>query len=154
MPEQTVSETSASPWPQRLLSPYGRIDRRPFWIAMAAMVVVSLTVQLVLPSQMRLVGNLLQLGVLYPAFCLLAQRFRDIGRSGWLAAAPAVLLGLSFVLGALGLAFFRDSHGLMLLGGLMLLAGLIVTVVFLIWAGTAPGLSQPHEPGQEDSAAA
>ena len=140
-----MTELTQIDWPSTLSSPRGRIARRPFRIAMAGIIVLNVLLLLVLPSQLRVLGNLLHAALLYPAFCLLAQRFRDFGRTGWLAAAPAGLLGLAFVLAAAGLAFFRadpaQGDGLMMTSGLLMLAGLIVTLIFLAWAGTAPGAS-------------
>ena len=94
-----------------LSSPTGRIARRWYW---AAAVAVTGLFLLTLPPVEALGGRWLTLLAYLPlywvAFCLMAKRCHDIGRSAWwllLAAIP--ILGVVWLVAVLG--FRRGSPG-------------------------------------------
>ena len=82
-------------WRELFLSPHGRTPRAPFWIAAAALFIVSAIYEAVAGSTLRL----LTFWIVYPALlasaaCVLSKRLHDRGRSGWWAA----LVLLAFVM--------------------------------------------------------
>jgi uncharacterized membrane protein YhaH (DUF805 family) len=82
----------------------GRVGRKDFWIASLLLVVLEAPLRL-----FGVVGALLALGLTIPHICLFAKRLHDLGRSGWLAAAP---FGLATLTGALsGVSEVREAAG-------------------------------------------
>ena len=82
-------------WRELFLSPHGRTARAPFWIAAAALFLLSAIYEAVAGPTLRL----LTFWFVYPALlasgaCVLSKRLHDRGRSGWWAA----LVLLAFVM--------------------------------------------------------
>lgn len=129
-------------FPALFLRHQGRLGRSAFWIGFAILAAVG-----VIASLIPVVGQVSGLVLLWPAFCLLAQRLHDIGRGGGLAALAMIPAAISAVFGLLaGLAVMAPVTALALLP-LLALVGVVtgllglVTLAFIIWAGIMP--SQP-----------
>lgn len=92
----------------------GRLNRKPYWIASVALLVVVLAAIAAITTVAVQTMNyefatwpslVLQLVILYPAAALMVKRFQDRGRSGALALlliVPAVLISLGGAFGFLG----------------------------------------------------
>lgn len=118
----------------------GRLDRRSFWAGLAILIVCG-----VFAATLPVIGQLVSLLSLWPAFCLLAQRLHDTGRSS--RAAVAVMLTAA-VLGVVAVVTgfvqqMPDLYAAILpvLAMTALCGGLasLVAIVFVIWAGLTPG---------------
>ncbi|MCC7346922.1 MAG: DUF805 domain-containing protein [Variibacter sp.] len=90
----------------------GRINRKPFWMAVlimiAATIVISIVVALLLGTQARsfaIFSFLLQLALLYPSLALMIKRLHDRNRPDYFAyimVAPSVLTGALMAFGLAG----------------------------------------------------
>ena len=93
---------------QLLLSPQGRLNRQPFWLAWLAMSALQIAVELIFASQ--LASIVLALLLLWPNLVVGIKRCHDRDRPGWW-----LLLGLIPILGALWLlvelGFLRGTQG-------------------------------------------
>ncbi len=91
-------------WPSLLLSPYGRISRRYFWIGLGVWLAASWLAWLI-PS---FVGPLVAYLLIWIWASVCIKRLHDMGRSGWLIVLP-------FIVGVVGFA----TSALLLFGGLV-----------------------------------
>jgi uncharacterized membrane protein YhaH (DUF805 family) len=140
-------------FPALFLRHHGRIDRRSFWIGMAILIVAG-----AFASVIPFVGQFVGLIILWPVFCLLAQRLHDTGRSGRMAVLALVPAAVGAVIGLVaGLIVMTPMAGLALLPLLALvgvLTGLLglVSLAFIIWAGVLPGDADANAWGRPPAA--
>ena len=99
---------------QLLLSPQGRLNRKPYWIGVLILFVVQLVAQVLSATleadDLPLIAAVVSLLVIYPSIVLGIKRFHDRDRSGWwllLVLIPIVgplwlLVELGFLPGAPG----------------------------------------------------
>ena len=90
----------------------GRINRKPFWMAVlimiAATVVISIVVAFILGPQTRaflIFSFLLQLALLYPSLALMIKRLHDRNRPDYFAyimVAPSLVTGALTAIGLTG----------------------------------------------------
>ena len=104
-------------WRYLLLSLEGRISRRPFWLTILAIVIVSIIARVIdaiiqSPTYYGtgIVDGILGLVLIYPVIALYAKRWHDRGKSGWWT-----LIGLIPVIGGIWilveLGFLRGTAG-------------------------------------------
>lgn len=94
-----------------LFQPNGRVHRRGYWCAAAVVTVVFLLLQ---PLVEAAFGRWFAIGfyllLYWTAFCLMAQRCHDIGRSAWwLLLVPIPFIGIIWAILVLG--FRRGDPG-------------------------------------------
>lgn len=117
----------------------GRLDRRAFWIGFVLLVAAG-----VASSVIPVVGQLAGLILLWPAFCLLAQRLHDTGRGGRMALLALIPGAVSAVLGLLAALAAMTPVTAFALLPLLALVGVVrgllglITLGFIIWAGVLP----------------
>lgn len=76
-------------WVKLFLSPFGRIGRRVYGTAMAAIIVTQ-----IFSATLPVIGFLIIPVLNYPALCLAIKRLHDWNRSGaWMIVPYAVILG-------------------------------------------------------------
>jgi uncharacterized membrane protein YhaH (DUF805 family) len=127
-------------WQDLFISAHGRVGRRDFWIAAAALIISGLVLNL-----LPVIGPLAALALLYPWTCILVKRLHDTGRSGWLVLVPTVPAALSGVLGlfaALALQSPATMGAAFGMAGLALSASMLAALIglgFLLWAGLKAG---------------
>jgi uncharacterized membrane protein YhaH (DUF805 family) len=90
----------------------GRINRKPYWLGVLVMVVVSLVVMLMLAFLVGIQGRsfmiltfVVQLILLYPSAALMVKRLHDRNRPSWFAAlilVPLILQGITNIIGITG----------------------------------------------------
>ena len=92
------------------LSTGGRIGRQSFWIGGIALAVVSILISVIVAAifgwfsvTTRVINFIIQLGLAYPAYALMAKRFQDRAKPGNYAAIVVGLNLLFMLLGLLGL---------------------------------------------------
>lgn len=117
----------------------GRIGRGPYWLGVAGLMAASFVLGLI-----PVAGPWLALALLWPWFCLLSKRLRDIERDPRLSAAALAPLALSSLLGAaMSLTLVTPASALAvlplvgLLGAIALIAALVGAVA-VIWIGVTP----------------
>jgi uncharacterized membrane protein YhaH (DUF805 family) len=108
-------------------------------------------------------GPLLSIALIYPQICVGSKRLHDMGRSGFLMAAPYVVFLICLVLAGVfggmaalsgafsntaGAAFGAGLAGLGAAVGLVALAGLFC-LGFIIWVGVTPGQVGENRYGPE-----
>ena len=137
-------------WVDLFLKPSGRIGQKEFLIGIVILIALNIVLGLVLPRDgaISLIINLL---LIYPGYCVLSSRFRDMGKAPWLAMLPYGLIGLGYVLmlvGVLGMAGGAAAGSEAGVGGGLLGAGLgvmlagiggIIGLIFFIWGALAKG---------------
>lgn len=139
---------------QALLRRDGRLQRGPFWIGAAGLVVGG-----ALLSMIPVVGGMIALALIWPWFCLLSQRLHDTGRSGRLAAIALAPMGVGLVLSVVAsIAAFAGPAAVFLLP-LLALAGTVVllaslaALAFIIWIGVQPSQAYSNAWGPAPMAA-
>jgi uncharacterized membrane protein YhaH (DUF805 family) len=90
----------------------GRINRKPYWMGVVVMIVLSLVITLLIGLIIGMQGRafmilmfVVQLVLLFPSAALMVKRFHDRNRPGWFAAiilVPLILQGLTNILGITG----------------------------------------------------
>jgi uncharacterized membrane protein YhaH (DUF805 family) len=137
-------------WKALYLDANGRIGQKDFWIGLAIIVAVW-----VVCSFIPLLGQIVQLVLIYAGVCVMSKRLHDMGKTGWLAAVPygllavAMVLTLVTVIGAMTAAGLSQNTGdaavgvgaaaaVGMAGLVMLLAGL-VGLGFVLWVGLTKG---------------
>jgi uncharacterized membrane protein YhaH (DUF805 family) len=123
-----------------LLEPSGQVGRTQFWVGVGILALASFLVGL-----LPVVGPWLALALIWPWYCLLGKRLRDMGRSPALAvAAVAPMLVTAVVSAIVSTTFATPAMTLLLLPivglltTLILLASIAVAAV-VIWLGVSPG---------------
>jgi uncharacterized membrane protein YhaH (DUF805 family) len=116
-------------------SPYGRIARKPFWLALGIVAIVDVVYSAVFnPQALGVFEGIL----LYIVGAVAAKRLQDLGMSGWLAVAivlPALIAGASY-----HVTIARNPAGEMTLWDYGLLAWFAAAVIALIAIGLLPGM--------------
>jgi uncharacterized membrane protein YhaH (DUF805 family) len=79
--------------------------------------------------------------LVYPAAVLLVRRLHDMGRAGWWAAVPTVLIVLAMLIWA------DRIHLGAQLDAAVPYAALIVFAAFAVWGGIARGQAEPNSFG-------
>lgn len=123
-----------------LTVPTGKIERGPYWLGVVALVLATAILGLA-----PLLGPVLAIAALWPWYCLLTKRCRDMAgdpRLVWLALIP---LGLSAAISAVlqltalvPLATLTIFTLAGVLGSVVLFTGLAGLAV-VIWFGVSPG---------------
>jgi len=146
-------------WVDLFLKPSGRTGQKEFWIGIAIIVVINIIISKVIPAEMSLLSSILGLLMIWPGYCVLSSRFKDMGKPPWLAMLPYAIIAVGYVLlllGALGAvaagsAGSAEGMGAGLLGAglgaLCLGIGGLVGLIFIIWAGIGKGDPGPNQYG-------
>ena len=151
-------------WKNLFLSPNGRIGQKEFWIGWVILFAIAIVINY-LPADLKMIGSVISLILIYPNVCVFSKRLHDAGRSGWLAALPYVVGILGGVLIAItgGAAIMAALSG----GGdpaaamagagiaLLILLGLVVFYFgFVLWTGLAKSDPATNQYGPPPSDAA
>lgn len=139
-----------------LLSPKGRINRQPYWIATLVMIAAGFIASLI-----PLVNLLFVLFSVYVYVCLYNKRLHDLGKSGWLQMITWVAALVAF--GAMIAAFVpvmmaimngaEDERAIMaaMMGSMGAFAVIclasLVNLAFHIWLGVVTGEPGPNTYG-------
>ena len=136
----------------------GRIGRKPYWIGVIIMLVISLAVTLVLGLAVGLQGRVfmilsfvVQLVLLYPSSALMVKRLQDRNKPAWYVAlilAPLLLQGLTNIIGITG-----DPFNQGMLDYLFAIWLFVVGVWFFIELGCLRGTVGPNQYGPDPIAA-
>jgi uncharacterized membrane protein YhaH (DUF805 family) len=146
-------------WVDLFFKPSGRIGQKEFWIGVAVLFVINIILTNFVDPHIGMVGQIIHILMLYPGYCVLSSRFKDMGKPPWLAILPYAILGVGYVLALVGLlgagaaatAGSDAGAGAGLLGaglgGLCIVVGGILALVFWIWAGVSKGDPGPNQYG-------
>lgn len=146
-------------WVDLFFKPSGRIGQKEFWIGVAILIVINIIISKVIPADMALVSSILGLLMIWPGYCVLSSRFKDMGKPPWIAILPYAITGVGYVLlliGALGMAGGAAAGsdgaavGGMVGAGLGVMAvgiGALINLIFFIWAGVSKGDPGPNAYG-------
>lgn len=146
-------------WVDLFLKPSGRIGQKEFWIGVLVIIVVNVIINNLLAPHIGIGAPILGLLMMWPGYCVLSSRFKDMGKAPWLAILPYALMGVGYVLVLVGLlgagaagAAGSDAGaagGLVGagLGGICLMIGGLVGLIFFIWAGVSKGDPGPNAYG-------
>jgi uncharacterized membrane protein YhaH (DUF805 family) len=141
-------------WQYLFLRADGRIGQKDFWLGWLILFVAGIVLGMI-----PLLGMLISLALIYPNVCVFSKRLHDFGKTGWLAAAPYVILLVASVIAMAmgGAAMFSAMSGsaagtaaamtgLGLGMGIFVLAGL-ACLAFLLWVGLTKGDPAPNKYG-------
>lgn len=123
-------------WQFLFLSANGRIGQKDFWIGFLILFIAGLILGMI-----PILGQILQLVLIYLWVCLYSKRLHDFGKTGWLAAVPFAigLIAGVFAVMAGGAAIFGASMGDAAAAGGAFAAlagmGLVMMLAFLAWIG-------------------
>jgi uncharacterized membrane protein YhaH (DUF805 family) len=140
---------------QRLyLSPEGRIGRGQFWLGILGIAVVAIVCSLIvalifgpLSFTAEVIVFIMELILAYPAYCILAKRFQDRGRPGWLGAIGiGVPIFIAF-LALLGVTGSEEQPNL--LGQVLSFVDLVIGFWLLIDLGILRGTVGPNQYGPD-----
>ena len=141
-----------------LLSPNGRINRQPYWIATLVMFGAG-----VVAGFIPLVNLLFPLFSIYVYVCIYNKRLHDLGKSGWLqlitwaaliVSIGAMIAALVPVVGAImnGADDEQEIMGAMMrsVGALAAIGvATLVSLAFHIWLGVAAGQTGANSYGPD-----
>lgn len=133
----------------------GRINRKPYWLAVIVLIVVSIVVMLILSfgglemqSRGFMIATLIiQLVFLYPSTALMVKRLHDRNHPGWWAAfilVPMILQGITNALGITGDPLNQNA-----LDYLFMAVTFIVGIWFFIELGCLRGTVGPNQYGPD-----
>jgi uncharacterized membrane protein YhaH (DUF805 family) len=132
----------------------GRINRKPYWMGVVVMIVLSLVITLLIGLIIGMQGRafmilmfVVQLVLLFPSAALMVKRFHDRNRPGWFAAiilVPLILQGLTNILGITG-----DPLNQGMLDYLFAAWIFIVGIWFFVELGCLRGTAGPNEYGPD-----
>ena len=146
-------------WVDLFFKPSGRIGQKEFWIGVGVLFAINIVINNVLGNSLGIAGPIISIAMLYPGYCVLSSRFKDMGKPPWLAILPYAVLLVGYVLALVGLlgagaastagsdAGAAAGVGGLVAGGLILLVGGILSLVFWIWAGVSKGDPGPNAYG-------
>jgi len=138
-------------WVDLFLKPSGRIGQKEFLIGVVIIIVINIIINNLLAQHIGIFAPILGLIMLWPGYCVLSSRFKDMGKAPWLAILPYALIGIGYalllvgLLGAAGSAAAGSDAGAVGglmgagLGGLFLAIGGIIALIFFIWGAVAKG---------------
>jgi uncharacterized membrane protein YhaH (DUF805 family) len=146
-------------WVDLFFKPSGRIGQKEFWIGVAIIIVINIIVNNLIAPHAATVASIIGLLMIWPGYCVLSSRFKDMGKPPWLAMLPYIFIAIGYVmmlvggLGMLGGATAGSDAGAaaglggMAIGGLCLMIGGILGLIFFIWAGVSKGDPGPNQYG-------
>lgn len=146
-------------WVDLFFKPSGRIGQKEFWIGVLILFVVNIIINNVLAQHIGIVAPILGILLLYPGYCVLSSRFKDMGKPPWLAILPYAILLVGYALVFIGLigagaAGAAGSDAGMAgglvgagLGGICMMVGGLMALIFWIWAGVSKGDPGPNQYG-------
>jgi uncharacterized membrane protein YhaH (DUF805 family) len=126
----------------------GRISRKPFWIAILILMVVSVPLQFAgLALGGEVLGLLVSFAFVYPAFAVNVKRAHDRNRPTWVIGAYYLLLILMLLMQLSGndMEAGEPSTPFLAIGSLFLLA----SFVLLIDLGFLRGTRGPNDYGPD-----
>ena len=134
----------------------GRMGRKAYWIANAALAAVFAVIAFVVSGQEA--PRYLGLGLVGSWGWIATRRLHDIGKSGWLVAVPVMLQIVVFplVLWVLVVTHWLEALGSEASVTVAIYSVVAVEATFTIWLGLAPGHRGPNKygppPGQRTGA--
>lgn len=132
-------------WKYLFTSREGRISRKPYWLAIIVLMVVSIILQLILlPILGPLVTFVISLPIFFAAFALSVKRAHDRDRPDWYVIGFYVLL-LVFQI----LALTSDPMAPSMLAGLLAIPVGIWAIVMLIDLGFLRGTEGSNRYGPD-----
>jgi uncharacterized membrane protein YhaH (DUF805 family) len=146
-------------WVDLFFKPSGRIGQKEFWIGVAVLFVINLILTNFVDQHIGMVAPVIHIAMLYPGYCVLSSRFKDMGKAPWLAILPYAILLVGYALLFVGLigagaaasagSDAGAAGGLVGagLGGIAVLIGGIIALIFWIWAGVSKGDPGPNAYG-------
>jgi uncharacterized membrane protein YhaH (DUF805 family) len=146
-------------WVDLFFKPSGRIGQKEFWIGVGILFVINIVINSVLGSRLGMIGPVIGILLLWPGYCVLSSRFKDMGKPPWLAILPYALMGIGYVLalvgllGAAGGAAAGSNAGAVAgvagagIGVMCLGIGGLIALIFWIWAGVSKGDPGPNQYG-------
>jgi len=146
-------------WIDLFFKPSGRIGQKEFWIGVAVLFIINIILGQFVNSHIGIGAPIISILMLYPGYCVLSSRFKDMGKPPWLAILPYAILLVGYALVFIGLmgagagaaagsdAGAAAGFGGMALGGICAMVGGILTLVFWIWAGVSKGDPGPNQYG-------
>jgi len=131
----------------------GRINRKPYWLAIIALIVVSIVVIMILgfiglgmmSPGFAIAMLIVQLALLYPSTALMVKRLHDRNHPGWWAAfllVPVILQAITNALGITGNPLNQNA-----LDYLFMAITFIVGIWFFIELGCLRGTVGPNQYG-------
>ncbi|MFE9082838.1 DUF805 domain-containing protein [Brevundimonas sp. NPDC003935] len=136
-------------------SPFGRLSRRGYWLALPTLLVVRLLLEaagsLTAPFFGQVLLGVISLLAAWSSFVIVTRRLHDFGLDvtplylGWVGGWMLVFFA---VFAATFIFKWDPEPAVTILGALALLA----QIGFLIWAGTRPGDISPNRHGRGGSA--
>jgi len=146
-----IDTTAPLNWRKLLFSPKGRIGRKSFWLGIVLFVVAVGVVDTLDEAFLRAahgedgpLSKILMVAFVYPAICFQTKRFHDLGRTGWLQAAPFAVMSLTMPAAAAGLG---DYIFLIVVAAGLLMVTLFVWTAFRVGQ---PGANKYGEPNSGD----
>jgi uncharacterized membrane protein YhaH (DUF805 family) len=136
-------------WKYLFASRDGRISRKPYWLALVVLIVISLVLQFILvPILGLLITFIITLPIFYAAFAISTKRAHDRDRPEWYVLGFYVLLLVFQLLTLSGDPMAPSSIATMLSVPVMIWA-----VVMLIDLGFLRGTNGPNRYGPDPLAA-
>jgi uncharacterized membrane protein YhaH (DUF805 family) len=127
-------------WQYLFTSFEGRINRRPFWIALLVLLVVSFVLQFtVMAIAGQTAGLILSLVLLYPGYALNVKRFHDRNRPDWIPMAFYALLVAIILMQLVGIdrAGAEPTTLFLVVGAVFLIGAIWLTIELGFLRGTA-----------------
>jgi len=125
------------------LTAEGRIGRQDFWMGILGFVVVGIVLSIIISVLFgmdtfagRLLEFIVQLIFAYPSYNLMAKRFQDRDRPAMYAA---IIIGISLILGLIGLFTGGPTTGPGVLGAIFGLIWLVIGIWALVELGILRG---------------
>lgn len=105
-----LNDFKTADWRYLFLSFDGRINRKPYWMGVIVLFVVSLAISIVASilgmifAPLAYLGTIASLATIYPAAALAAKRWHDRGKSGWWTLVAIIpLIGALYMLWECGI---------------------------------------------------
>jgi uncharacterized membrane protein YhaH (DUF805 family) len=133
----------------------GRIGRQSYWIGIVGFIVIAIVAVLIIGAIAGIASTfglvlalVVELALVYPAYCLMGKRFQDRGKP---ATYALIGIGLSILIALLDvMGITQDGLGRpTAIGWVFNIAQLIVGLWFLIELGFLRGTVGPNEYGPD-----
>jgi uncharacterized membrane protein YhaH (DUF805 family) len=127
-------------WTNLFTSLEGRINRKPFWLALLVLLLVSFVLQFtVMAVANQTVALIVSLLLLYPNYALSIKRFHDRNRPDWMLVVFYALLVVIILMQLAGLDRVGTEPTTMFLvvGGVFLIGAIWLTIELGFLRGTA-----------------